>query len=337
MIALPQTPHATRTRSQAGSPAHSRQLSDQQIAWGLGLALFGLIMLAWNGTFHSSDGLSAYLVADSLVRYGRFDTEQIRWMGPQQGMYGPDGLLYSNKGPATSILMLPLTWAGMTLPGLGPVHASLLLMPLVTAATGALLYLTSRRAFPDLPRMAAVLGTLAWGLGSPAWHYGTTLFSEPLVALATIGALERLLTFREAKAGSRRELAAALGLGLWLGLGILTRLAHAIVLPVFGLAFVALIWRRYGRAVTRCWPLRPLLALAVPLGIALGLTSMAGSFFWFVAFALQNAAYVYAMGQVELLLSILGGAVFFGERLSRRELIGVAMLAASVVVLVLVT
>ena len=72
-------------------------------------------------------------------------------------------------------------------------------------------------------------------------------------------------------------------------------------------------------------------------GIALGLTSMAGSFFWFVAFALQNAAYVYAVGQVELLLSILGGAVFFGERLSRRELLGVSLLAASVVALVLVT
>ena len=133
MIALPQTLHATRTRSRAGSAARSRQGADRKIAWGLGLALFGLIMLAWNGTFHSSDGLSAYLVADSLARYGRFDTEQIRWMGLQQGEFGPDGLLYSNKGLAMSVLMLPLTTAGLTLPGLGPVHTSLLLMPLVTA------------------------------------------------------------------------------------------------------------------------------------------------------------------------------------------------------------
>jgi hypothetical protein len=144
-------------------------------------------------------------------------------------------------------------------------------MPLVTAASGGLLYLASRRAFRDLPRMAAILGTLAWGLGSLAWTYGTTLFSEPLVALATIGALERLLAFRDAEAGGRRELAAALGLGLWLGLGMLARLAHGIALPIFGLAFLTLIWRRYGGAVTR-WPLRPLLALAVPLGIGLGLT-----------------------------------------------------------------
>ena len=146
-----------------------KQQSDRQIAWGLALALFGLIMLAWNGIFHSSDGLMTYAVADSLARYGRLDTEQIRWMGPAHKWmfsFGPDGLFYSHKGLGTSILALPLTWAGLIVPGLGPVHTSLLLMPLVTAATGALLYLASRRAFPGLSRTPAVLGTLAWGLGS---------------------------------------------------------------------------------------------------------------------------------------------------------------------------
>ncbi|MFV0335625.1 MAG: EamA/RhaT family transporter [Tropicimonas sp.] len=72
-------------------------------------------------------------------------------------------------------------------------------------------------------------------------------------------------------------------------------------------------------------------------GLALGLASMAGSFFWFIAFALQNAAYVYAVGQVELIFGMIGGAVFFGERLSRREVAGAALLTASVLALVLVT
>ena len=281
MTALPLTHHEPRPDSQPENHTRARQRSDRRIAWGLGLARFGLIMLGWNPTVPSSDGRSMYLVADSLVRHGSFDTEQIRWMGAQQGMFGPDGLLYSNKGLATSLLMLPLTWAGMTLPGLGPVHTSLLLMPLVTATGGALLYLAARRAFPDLPRAAAVLASLAWGLGSLAWHYGTTLFSEPLVALATIGALERLLAARDAPVGSRRELAAALVLGFWLGLGTLTRLPHAIVLPVFGLAFLILVWRRYGRAV-RGWPLRLLLALAGPIVTALGLT------LWYNGFRFGN-------------------------------------------------
>ncbi|WP_068112916.1 EamA family transporter [Tropicimonas marinistellae] len=72
-------------------------------------------------------------------------------------------------------------------------------------------------------------------------------------------------------------------------------------------------------------------------GLAVGVTSLAGSLCWFIAFALQNAAYVYALGQVELLFSIAGGALFFGERLSRREWIGIGLLMASLVVLVLVT
>jgi hypothetical protein len=269
-----------------------RHTPDQRIAWGLALALFGLIMLGWNGTFYSSDGLSMYAVTDSLARYGRFDTEQIRWTGLQQGMVGPDGLLYSRKGLGTSILALPLTWAGLILPGLGPVHTSLLLMPLVTASTGALLYLAARRAFPGLPRSAAALATLAWGLGSLAWPYSKTFFSEPLAALTTIGALERLLAFQGAtdeKPGQvkrtlrsadrsppvglhlRGEILAALGLGFWLGLGLLTRLAHAVALPVFGLAFLFVMWRRYGQGVAH-WPLRPLLAFAAPIGVAAGLT-----------------------------------------------------------------
>ena len=41
------------------------------------------------------------------------------------------------------------------------------------------------------------------------------------------------------------------------------------------------------------------------VAVWVGLTSMGGSFCWFLAFTLQNAAYVKALGQVELLLSLL--------------------------------
>ena len=65
-----------------------------------------------------------------------------------------------------------------------------------------------------------------------------------------------------------------------------------------------------------------------------GLTSMGGSFCWFLAFTLQNAAYVKALGQVELLLSILASALFFHERITLRELSGIALLCASILLLV---
>lgn len=73
-------------------------------------------------------------------------------------------------------------------------------------------------------------------------------------------------------------------------------------------------------------------------GVALwvGLTSMGGSLCWFVAFALQTAAYVKALGQVELILSLLASVFFFRETVTRREIAGMGLLTLSIVVLVLV-
>ena len=70
------------------------------------------------------------------------------------------------------------------------------------------------------------------------------------------------------------------------------------------------------------------------LAALVGATSALGSLCWFVAFALQNAAYVFAVGQIELLFGMIASARVFGEALTRRELTGLALLAASVVALV---
>jgi drug/metabolite transporter (DMT)-like permease len=57
---------------------------------------------------------------------------------------------------------------------------------------------------------------------------------------------------------------------------------------------------------------------------------------WFVAFTLQNAAYVKALGQVELIFSILASFIFFKERISKNEFIGMALISASVLGLILI-
>jgi drug/metabolite transporter (DMT)-like permease len=67
----------------------------------------------------------------------------------------------------------------------------------------------------------------------------------------------------------------------------------------------------------------------------IGLTSMAGSMCWFTAFTLQTAAYVNALGQVELIFSLLASTLFFREQVSRREILGIAVLAASILMLIL--
>ena len=68
----------------------------------------------------------------------------------------------------------------------------------------------------------------------------------------------------------------------------------------------------------------------------IGLTSMAGSFCWFTAFTLQNAAYVNALGQIEMVLSLLATVLFFREKVSMRELFGMALLGLSILVLIAV-
>ena len=66
-----------------------------------------------------------------------------------------------------------------------------------------------------------------------------------------------------------------------------------------------------------------------------GLTSMAGSLGWFSAFALQNAAYVKALGQIELIFTFFASHYVFREVHSRREIAGIALVVASILILVL--
>lgn len=72
------------------------------------------------------------------------------------------------------------------------------------------------------------------------------------------------------------------------------------------------------------------------VAVWVGLLSLGGSFCWFLAFTLQTAAYVKAVGQIELALSLLVSVLFFSERVSWREMAGILVLCASIVVLILV-
>lgn len=66
-----------------------------------------------------------------------------------------------------------------------------------------------------------------------------------------------------------------------------------------------------------------------------GITSMLGSLGWFTAFTLQNAAYVKAVGQIELVFTFLASYFVFKEKSSAREVIGILLLVASILVLVI--
>ena len=90
---------------------------------------------------------------------------------------------------------------------------------------------------------------------------------------------------------------------------------------------VWLCWREPGeiRRVAACWQRTSLV----------GITGILGSLGWFVAFSLYNAAYVRAVGQIEIVFTLLASLVFFREKIALREVAGIVLIVASVLMIVL--
>jgi drug/metabolite transporter (DMT)-like permease len=78
-------------------------------------------------------------------------------------------------------------------------------------------------------------------------------------------------------------------------------------------------------AVVRHW------RWALPGGVAAVLASIG----WFTAFTLENAAYVRALGQIELVFTFIASVFFFREETTPTELAGIALIIVAILILVL--
>ena len=172
---------------------------------------------------------------------------------------------------------------------------------------------------------------------------GWVLIGDVLSALggaALLVGLLGVLLLSDARPGDWRP-----GPALWIGL--LSGLAFALSAVGYRAAALAL--------EGGLWWERALLTLAVvttgqalAMGVArpgavrevaaawratapVGIASAVGSACWFGAFALQTAALVFAVGQVELIFSLLIGWAFFAERPGARPLAGIALVGISAV------
>ena len=87
--------------------------------------------------------------------------------------------------------------------------------------------------------------------------------------------------------------------------------------------------RREPAVFRQMWPMR---------GIAsfIGLTSALGSIGWYSAFALQNASYVRAVGQIETVFTLAISWLYFREKITALELLGIACTIAGVLMFRLV-
>lgn len=65
-----------------------------------------------------------------------------------------------------------------------------------------------------------------------------------------------------------------------------------------------------------------------------GLVGVLGSVGWITAITLQNAAYVRALGQIELLFTFMVSYFYFKESISRSEAIGICLVTAGILFLV---
>jgi len=71
----------------------------------------------------------------------------------------------------------------------------------------------------------------------------------------------------------------------------------------------------------------------LPLSVFVGLTSALGSVGWFTAMTYQNPALVKSLGQIEILFTIGLTTLFFKEKITARELLGVLFIVVSVVLI----
>lgn len=250
-------------------PVHSTAGSQDTLLASLVAALLlAIYLLGYSGVFHSIDEQASLAVSETLVREGRWHTNSMAWeqiWEPSQNAMGIDGNLYSKKGLAVPLLAAPLLALGKVWRSVGAVQFALLLNPLLTAATAALLYQLAR-VLAYSPS-TALLAALAWGLATPAWPYARTLFSEPAAALGLCTALYAMATFRRQPAASGRYSFLA---GVGLALLILARQANAVTVLPFALYWLWVQWRerQWGPARPVFWRSGILLALPTALVLA---------------------------------------------------------------------
>lgn len=202
-----------------GSPPHSRWLA----GWLVLVLLSSLYLITYRGTFQSIDELAMFSLTESLVQTGTMTTPQLAFAA----YHNPVGRLE----PLQSLVAAPLYGLAVQSARLGNIETVMLLNVLLTAATGAGIYVLLCGL--DYSPRRALLVTLIYGLATIAWPYSRNFFREPLLALLLLGAAAGLIRWQ-----SSRRLGWGLLVLCCLLLALATKVTSALAWPAFGLAIL---------------------------------------------------------------------------------------------------
>ena len=243
--------------------------SDRRVFFGLFAWAFLLYALTSSGRLHTVDEYEAYYMTESLVERGDLA------IPAAQGFFGrkaDDGRFYAPYGPLPAFVAAPGYLAGRSVASalsLPPKQSETLRWSLtsqtnaiVSALSVALLFALARRL--GARSGLAIVAALIYALATPAWHYATTFFSEPLSAALLLAATIAWIDIARAEHPRAWSVAIA---GLPLALMALVRLTNALLFPIPALAVLALSHGRISARIARSalYCAAPLVAIAAYL------------------------------------------------------------------------
>ncbi|GFP28021.1 hypothetical protein HKBW3S33_01438 [Candidatus Hakubella thermalkaliphila] len=201
----------------------------RKIYLSLFLSLLTFFILTAPGAIHEADGISMYEVTKSIIEKGDFSV-------PSENVLGTPGLFgksYSPFGIGQSILAIPLYVLGKVLAagvGLEPRFMTKftvsLFNPIVTALTCILISKFCQRFGLSLKTSIPI--SILYGLGTMAWNYSKTFFSDPLAGLLILGSAYIISLSINGK--YMRNIALS---GILLGVAVTTRIASIVAIPAF--------------------------------------------------------------------------------------------------------
>ena len=247
------------------------------------LVLAGIYLLTSGGHTYSYDEETMFGLTISIVERGSIVVPTCPGCAVLRSIPMPEGRNYSRYGPIQSLVAIPpyllaralaagdnaATWVGTR-------YAATLLTALVTAAIGTLLYVLVRRL--GYRHGIALATALLYGLGTQAWPRAKTFFADPLTTLLIMLAVYCWWRLDQPDDGARRVARAlgwACGIALCCGLAVGVKFGAGIILPVFGLAGVASLGRRWRAGELAAGDvIRVALAAAVALAVPLVLVGL---------------------------------------------------------------